>query len=209
MRLTDRNWRPLLWPGVTAATAAVVLAATAYGAQLWVTRHQEAFDRARVELEQSASQFRSASDDQAVYEQYAARFREVGEHGWIGPEHRLTWIEALQQVNDGRGLPQLRYDIARQQRVELPHEGGDHARLELYGTPMEVELEAPHEGDVLTLLRGLASRGKGLMALRGCRMERARDGNPIQLKATSANVRAQCTLNWYALQIEPQGGDDS
>ncbi len=209
MRARDLPWRELSGPAVALAAAVVLVAATGYVAQEWLDRREQAFRDARQALAQAASQYRNASDDQAVYAQYATRFREIRERGWIGREQRLSWIEALQTINRELDLAKLRYDIARQKRLDLGAAGSTPAGLALYGTPMEVTMEALHEGDVLTLLDRLRGQGKGLMALRGCRLELARTDGRIRMAAEAANIAATCTLHWYSLRIERNAGGSS
>ena len=205
MAKPEIDLRPLLWPGAAAALAALVLAGSWYGADAWLAERERAFDRARSELAAAARKYRNASDDQAVYEQYAARFREMAERGWIGAEQRLIWIEALQRINGDLGLPTLKYQIARREPASLPPGAGvDAGRLQLYRTRMELTVGALHEGDLLSVLDGLAERGKGLMAVERCRLERAAAAGEVRLAADATNVRARCTLDWYTLEIRPE-----
>lgn len=201
MATRELNLRPLAVPGVVAGVALALLAATIHLAGAWVGERERAFRQARGELARAASQYRNASDDQAVYEQYAARFRRMSERGWIGTEQRLTWIEALQRVNRDLELPTLRYEIGRRQTVPLDGADFETSHLQLYRTPMELRLGALHEGDLLQLLDGLAERGGGLTALERCRIARAQAPGQVRLSAGATNLEVDCTLHWYTLEI--------
>jgi len=209
MRPSEWPWRALRAPAAAVAAATLVLASTVYVSQAWLERQQRAFAQARQSLARAATRYRSASDDRAVYARYANRFRDIRARGWIGEARRVSWIEALQRSNAELELPRLRYDIGRQKRVDLGATGPAAEGLVLQGTPMELTLDALHEGDVITLLQRLAEHGDGLMALRGCRLEHAGDDGRIRLDPEAANVAAACTLNWYTLRIEGKGRGSS
>ena len=179
-----------------ALAALLLLGATLHYAQRWLAEREQAFARARSDLATAADQYRSASDDRAVYRQYATRFRAMRARGWIGPERRLTWIEALQAINTGLELPVLRYEIGRRAPVK-----GARApdTLRVYRTPMVLTMVALHEYDVLRLLRRLAEQGDGLMAVSQCELRR---NDPIRFDPDARNVEADCALDWYTLEMD-------
>ncbi|MEX2576275.1 MAG: hypothetical protein WD382_06445 [Halofilum sp. (in: g-proteobacteria)] len=195
-RLGD-EYRPLLGPAIMAVTAAVLLAATWHYSAAWLAERGADFRRAQSDLTQAANRYRNASDDQEVYQEYAARFLDMRERGWVGEERRLEWIETLQGINADLRLPRLAYEIGEQ----VPAEGyGRDGDLELRRTPMSLDLGLLHEGDVLTLLQRLEDEGKGLMAATRCELSRAQQR--VRLDAGASNIRAECGLDWYTLQIE-------
>lgn len=204
MARPDIDLRPLLAPGIAALLAAGLLAACWLLADAWVAERERSFQQARAELARAASRYRNASDDQAVYQQYAARFREIGERGWIGPEQRLSWIEALQRINRDLRLPTLKYDIAQRAVTPLARVPLDTSRLRLYRTPMRLTVGALHEGDLLALLERLGERGSGLMGVERCTLERAQAPGQVRLARGATNVRATCALDWYTLEILPE-----
>ena len=179
-----------------ALAALLLLGGTLHYAQQWLAEREQAFAQARRDLATAADQYRSASDDRAVYRQYATRFRDMRARGWIGPERRLTWIEALQAINTELKLPVLRYEIGRRTPAS-----GTRTRdsLRVYRTPMELTIVALHEYDVFRLLRRLAQQGAGLMALSQCELRR---NDPIRLAPGARNVEANCALDWYTLELD-------
>ncbi len=190
------EYRPLLGPAVATAAAAVLLAATWHFTASWLAERGADYRRASAELSQAASRYRNASDDQAVYEQYAARFLDMSERGWIGSEQRLEWIESLQQINADLRLPRLAYEIGEQ----VPAEGHRNDNLRLQRTPMQLDLGLLHEGDLLALLDRLDREGEGLLSVRRCSLSRAQER--VRLDAGATNVRAECALDWFTLQLE-------
>lgn len=197
MKRPEVDLRPLIGPGIASLLALALLVATWVVAGDWLQTRSDDFRRARSELAQAANRYRNASDDQQVYEEYAARFRQMRASGWIGEEQRLGWIEALQQINADLKLPTLRYDIGEQTLVEP---SGPSTHLELHRTPMTLNLGALHEGDVIELLERLQAEGQGLMSVERCSL--ARNGERVRLDADAANVRIECSLDWYTLSMQ-------
>lgn len=196
--MADPTLRNLAGSLIAAAAGLAVLAATMWMASDWLDERERAFSRARGELAQAANQYRNASDDQAVYREYADRFRDMSERGWIGEEGRLTWIEALQSINADLKLPTLRYEIG--ERTSVAHDRASGAdRMRLYRTPMRLTIGALHEYDVVELLERLNEAGDGLLSLSGCTMDR---NGKLRFDARTANVEAACDLNWYTLQLD-------
>lgn len=196
--MADPTLRNLAGSLIAAAAGLAVLVGTAWIASGWLADRERAFNRARSELARAADQYRNASDDQAVYRQYADRFRDMSERGWIGEEGRLTWIEALQSINADLKLPVLRYEIGQRTSVEHPRAGGASS-LHLYRTPMRLDIGALHEYDIVELLERLDEAGDGLLSLSSCTMTR---NGKLRFDARRANVDAACELNWYTLRLE-------
>lgn len=204
MARPDFDPRQLAGSAAAAVVAAILLFAAIQYGSAWLEERAADYRRARAELRQAARQYRSASDDQAVYEQYAARFRSMVERGWIGPEQRLSWIESLQQVNAELKLPVLHYEIERQRAVTLDGADFDTSHLQLKRTPMRLRIGALHEGDVLALLNGLAARGRGLMTADHCSLERTYETGEVRFDPRTPNVSVECAVDWYTLEIEPE-----
>ena len=196
--MADPTLRNLAGSLIAAAVGLALLAATMWMATDWLAERERAFNRARGELARAANQYRNASDNQAVYREYADRFRDMSERGWIGEEGRLTWIEALQSINADLKLPTLRYEIGQRTSVGHDRASGSN-RLHLYRTPMRLTIGALHEYDVVELLERLDAAGDGLLSLSGCTMKR---NGRLRFDARTANVDAACELNWYTLRLD-------
>lgn len=206
MAEANMEWRTLRVPAVLAAIALLLLLGTAWAGSVWLDEKERDYRRARSELSRAASQYRSASDDKAVYEEYAARFRDLEQRGMIGEERRLSWIETLQMINQELKLLVLRYDISPQRTAELDGAGFDTGRFRLQRSDMSLNFGALHEGDVLRLLSSLARDGAGLMETESCSMRRSRGDGSITHDAGSANLEVSCRLHWYTLRIEQENG---
>jgi hypothetical protein len=204
MSMPAIEWRQLRVPGASALAALAVLMLVVYVGSDWLSERKNAYDRARSNLARAASQYRSASDDSAVYDQYAARFRGLEESGLIGEERRLAWIEALQSANRELRLPKLRYEITPREVVSLSGVDVDSQYIGLYRSTMRLDIGALHEGDVLSLLRSLAGERAGIMEAESCLFRRARPAGSLSFDPRVANLDVSCRLHWYTLVITPE-----
>jgi|GEM_PF-2237211 len=205
MATADIELRRLVGPAIAAAVGLAILLATWEVGGSWVDGKATEYDRARAELGAAARQYRSASDDQAVYQQYAAEFRAMNHRGWIGGGSRLSWIEALQHINRELKLPTLRYEIGRRQATPLGEAGVDTSHLRLLRTPMQLTIGALHEGDVVNLLHRLAEAGQGLMSAERCSFRRTDARAQIRFDPGRPNLDVVCSLEWYTLELHEQG----
>lgn len=199
------EWRTLVVPAALAGVALVLLLAVVYTGSSWLADQEDAYQRARSELARAAAQYRSASDDTAVYEQYAARFRELEQSGTIGEERRLAWVEALQRVNRELKLPTLRYEISPRERVPLGRLDAASNFLQLHRSTMTLNLGALHEGDVLSLLQTLAAERTGIMEAESCALTRVRGPGALSYDPRVANLEVRCTTHWYTLSLTREG----
>jgi len=206
MAAAEIDLRRLLGPGLAAAVAlALLLALWVFGGR-WVAGKAAQYHQAHAALAAAARQYRNASDDQAVYQQYAAEFRNMNRRGWIGGGSRLSWIESLQHINRELKLPTLRYDLGRRRPTAVPGAELDASRIQLLRTPMHLTIGALHEGDVVNLLHRLSEAGQGLMSTQRCSIRRADDAGRIRFDPDVANLDVDCSLNWFTLELQPQGG---
>lgn len=201
--MNSGDLRRLLGPVVFVVAAAAVLAATLAYSGHRADAAERDYRRAQRAAETARERYRNAGDDQAVYRRYASRFAQHVAAGWIGPEQRLSWIEALQAINADLRLPTLRYDIGRQETI-TPGGIALSRRMQLRRTPMVLKIGALHEGDLLAVLARLRDRGAGLMSLTRCRMDRIGKGPAVRFDGRTANLEARCDLAWYTLDIEPE-----
>lgn len=198
------EWRSLRTPAFLAAAALLLLVGVAYFGQQWLAQKQQAYDRARADLARAASQYRSASNDTAVYDQYAARFRDLERSGVIGDEQRLAWIEALQEANRDLKMPTLRYEIEPRQVVPLDRADVSTGYLQLKRSTMRLELGVLHEGDVLRLLEHLAAERSAIMETESCTLTRKRAADALSFDPARANLEVSCRTHWYTLSITPE-----
>lgn len=173
---------------------ASVLALTAAG---W-SHHQsaqakQALDAARSAVAEARLQLLRSRQQQQLVATHLARYQTLAARGFVGPEARLAWVEAVQLANRDAGLYGLDYRLAPRQtdRPELAQ------GLPLGHTAMTITLPLLVETDLPRFFAQLKQRAPGLMRLRECRLSRLADA-PFRA-VNQPQLQAECELWWFTL----------
>lgn len=179
---------------LTLFVAALLLALAAAG----LSRHQlaqaeQARDAARSAVADARLQLLRARQQQQLVAAHLAAYRTLAARGFVGPETRLAWIEAVQLANRDAGLTGLDYRLAPRQpeRPELAR------GLPLGYTAMTLTLPLLVETDLSRFLEAVRARAPGLVRVQGCRLTRLADA-PFQA-VNQPQLQAECELRWYTL----------
>ena len=96
---------------------------------------------------------------------------DLHEHGVIGQELRLDWIEFLQQAGKRLGLPSLHYRIGAQAEYQ-PFDHLNNGPYRIYYSPMQVDMDLLHERDLHAFISELSQRNMGIYNIVSCRISR-------------------------------------
>lgn len=175
--------------------ATLVLALTAAGA-IAITTHRlsaaGAEEQARQQraLAEARTRFQRVGDERDRLALYAPRYRALQDSGFIGPGQRVNWVDGLRLAAEDARLPGVQYQIGAEAALPASPPGA----VGLMHSPMTIDLQLLHEGDLLRFLRALEARRAGVFLLEGCSLERlGATGEPPRAEA---NLRAECTLSW-------------
>jgi len=124
---------------------------------------------------------------------FQPKYLQLIDHGFVGPEQRLSWVENIQRIQSAAELLPISYAIAEQQKIQLDS-ARDTGSLELRGSKMELKMRLLHEMDLLVFLDKLKS-GQ-YFDLQSCSIKRLQDYNPYKLDEL---LDAECTLYWITL----------
>ena len=154
------------------------------------------------ELRQLRARYRSMDDEERRIEALLPRFRALEAQGVIGPETRLEWVETLRAASRCLALPELRYTLGTQERLQaaLP---GERAGFGVYRSLMELHLGLLHEEDLFRLFALMERESQGLFQVTSCRIRWA-GAHFVHLPA-AVNLRVVCVLEWLSLR-EPGAG---
>lgn len=155
------------------------------------------------EFREASRKYLAVDDEERIIYQFLPEFRRLYEGGLLGRERRLSWLETLRRAGDANGLPQLAYKLDAQ-RVATPDFSIALGDYQLYTSAMTLNLALLHEGDLLQLLRALDRYALGQYSLKGCVLKRA--GENLDLAAQAANLNAECTLDWWTINLSGERG---
>jgi len=159
----------------------------------------EANERQRFTLLQLTNKSNKTIRDAQTYSDFLPKLKTYQEQGYIGEEHRVLWIDILREITAELKFPNMQYNISEQTKYQhkgnsLPAEG-----FEIVNSVMQISVDLFHEGDLITLLKTLEKKSKGLFYIDQCSMRRSRI--ETSFKALESNISAQCDLVWISLQF--------
>ena len=161
-------------------------------ATLALQRQQSALNNARQQLDRSRQQQQLIANHLADYQALTAR-------GFVGAEHRLAWIEAVQLANRDAGLYGLDYRL-------MPRTASPSALaqgLPLGQTSMTLRFPLLVETDLPRFLDALKARAPGVYRVQGCHLSRLDDA-PFEA-VNRPHLQAECQLLWFTVATTAEG----
>lgn len=186
---------------ITFMGSVILGAALLVGSGFFAGRMEQAYQRQRAQLHDTGQRYQAVAEEEKIIRDYLPQFVGLRETGIVGAEHRLHWIEVLQDAAAELQLPSLAYEISAQQPgvVELAAAPGTHR---VFISRMTLNMQLLHEGDLFALFELLEARTKGLYRVASC--ELARNFTELAEDPVAANISAICVLEWFS--IRPAGG---
>jgi hypothetical protein len=155
------------------------------------------------EQQQIRNRLARAPDEERELRSKIAQFQDLESRGIIGQEERLSWVEQIARVKSARRLFDVQYEIAPQKNLNdaiLP--GGSIAGdYEFMASAMKLQMPLLHEDDLLGLIADLRRSVHAHLLVRDCTIDRAAPGGD---RTASAQLRADCTIDWVTLREKRQ-----
>lgn len=200
MKLDAKDFKRLQW-----AIAFLVIMALVGGGSVWSTQQlkkngEKAFQQDTMARRDIQAKLARARVEEQELRDKINRFQALKTQGYIGPEQRLDWIEAIARIKAARRIFKLEYDFAPQRPVDasvLPG-GAAAGGFEIMSSQMRLQLQLLHEGELLTFLAELHDAVRALVQVRSCSIERIAPGNAD--RGNNAQLKADCTLEWITLK---------
>jgi hypothetical protein len=204
MTLDAKDLKRLQW-----AIAFLVIMSLVGGGAVWTTEQMKKSSNkalldataARKDIQAKLAQ---ARDEQQELTEKLNRFQALKARGYIGPERRLDWIDAIARIKAARRIFKLDYEFAPQKPVDpsiLPG-GAAAGGFEIMSSQMRLHMQLLHEGELLAFLSDLTtelrSSVEALVLVRSCTTERLAPGSTD--RGSKAQLKADCTLEWITLK---------
>ncbi len=185
-------WRSHL-PGLLRLMVTLLLLLVSLGYNLHM-RSELGVAKANNWLQQD--QYAQAVSAKALLDENLATYAMYRAQGIIGSANRLAWVEALREVSDELKLPSMRFTLEESRPLRQGEDANWQPGVEMRVTPMRVDLQVAHEGDVYRLFDELRERAPGIFSIEACKMSWQQAGlstNPLM------RMRGVCDLVWYSL----------
>lgn len=181
----------------------VVLASTLLVGAVYLYRESLLEERAlsEIRLKSIQDKYQQAKERKRLMEEYREKFALLEEKDIIGDENRLNWIDLLERTVQKEQIPFVEYRINRQQPLKDRKLLSRFPNIDVYQSPMTLDMRLLHEGDLFTLMRTLDNRARGLFDIEKCNIERSKVTRTNTIDSgTDSNFRASCSLNWYSFR---------
>lgn len=185
-------WAALKSSGLILLTVSVIAGTGIW----WSTTAFRQAEKARIEQYQTSEaakqKLQQFNADKEVVGQYQGAYQALITRGFIGPETRLAWLEAVQQANRDAGLYGLDYSL--EPRSLMPRPG---TQVALGQSMMRIRMPILVEDDLGNFLKALQQRNPGIFRVRSCQITRAADAPPQPIN--KPELEAECELLWLTI----------
>lgn len=181
--------------------AALLMIAAATGAALLALHANQSANlesaHARNERNGIESKLNRMRREENQIKEESALFNALEKRGVIGSEQRLDWVEQLKTIRDQRRIPELKYEIAAQRRLDNNAAGN----LNFFASTMTLQMKLLHEEDLTRLLADLRQQANALTQVRSCTVERLPKNETERNPGANllANLFANCQIDWITI----------
>ncbi|GAB4128451.1 MAG: hypothetical protein Fur0040_11390 [Sideroxydans sp.] len=173
--------------------------ATAVATAAWLVHYGEDYKQqalrekqaAQARLTEARAQLATAQSDFENMATYQLEYDALVNQKVIGDEQRLDWIEGLEQLRKQGIVRGFKYTIGPQQGY-TPNPPQDAGNFALHLSPMTMQIELLHEGQLDDLFAAIQTQMQGWFMLDGCSLTPgAAPGEPL---------KAECSGGWLTMK---------
>jgi len=173
-----------------------LLTLTIGGSAVFISRNyalnaQGAKRTAQQQLNEARTKLNAARDDQENMATYTKEYSAIQRREIIGDEQRLNLIEELETLHRRNRVLDFKYAIAPQQTYK-PAPALDSGNFDLRLSPMTLQIELLHEGQLINFFDSLRRDINGWFILDRCALER--------VSGSTAQLKADCAGGWLTLK---------
>jgi len=176
----------------------IAISATLVGTRWYYKEkmHRE-YQMQKSRFQSISNQYLAVDQEEKLIRDFYPKFVELYNKGIIGQERRLTWIETLNNAEDRIKLPSITYDIASQTKY-TPDYSLNTGNFQIYTSPMKLNMNLLHEGDLKKMLDTLSTNAPGIYNVSNCKLRPS--GQIILDNASKGNITAECELKWFNIK---------
>jgi hypothetical protein len=200
MTVTADDLRHVRWSLVALLLTAVIGVTAVMAVRHLVDKTDAANRQLTAKVTDIRSRLARARDEELDIRGKIALYQRLQEHGIIGPEARLDWIEQIARIKAERRLLGIDYEILPQAALSndvLPT-GPAAGAYEIMASPMKLRMRLLHENDLLIFLGDLRQAIKAHMLIRECKIDRA-SAAPAE-RGPAAQLQADCLIDLITLR---------
>lgn len=117
-------------------------------------------------------------------------FQSLQHRRWLGPEHRLEWLELLRDIRSAHRLQAFSFSFSPQHPLTGT---GEHA----LSSTLTLNMTLAHEGQLLSFFQDLFERAPALLIPRRCLFDPADETSD----APHAALKVRCEIDWVSFHV--------
>ena len=205
MKLTSYDWKVLQLALIALGLVIVIVLLLLVYTGTQKDQAVQAMQAQQNQLAQARSRFQTSGAEKETIVKYMPLYLDLVQHGFIGEERRIEWIDDLRTINQRYKLFGITYSIGAQEIYKPPFSLVSGAFV-LHRSPMKIDTPLLHEGDLLTIVNALAREGVTPFILRDCVLSRTGSGARSKFVP---NLNASCEMDWLTVTEPPRAGGNS
>lgn len=192
------DWSVLKGPMIIFVLSLIISTGLVGGTWYFRDTMQKKYNVEKRRFQTVSNQYLAVDQEEKLVRQFLPGFISLYNEGLLGEERRLNWIETLRDASDEIKLISLRYEIGSQAPY-TPDYSVNTGIYRMFSSPMKLNMDLLHVGDLERLLGDLNRRALGIYSVSSCKL--TRKGSSIEFKAEVApNISAECDLKWFNLK---------
>lgn len=197
MKFATSDFALVRWNILAICASLLVSALVLYSSGEYAEKTKQDRRSAQSQVNEARNRLAAAQDDQKNMAIYADEYGVLIERNIIGDDHRLDWMEGLENIRQQNPSAEFRYSIAPQ-KTYAPQPAIDSGNFDLHYSEMKLQFDLLHEGQLLDFFTALRGQIKGQYQLEGCSLKRSNDEDAAASVATRLN--AECSGGWITLK---------
>ncbi|BBP05569.1 hypothetical protein TPL01_02720 [Sulfuriferula plumbiphila] len=156
---------------------------------------QHRLGQLQVTLSEAQRKLSQSGSEKDLVQQYLDAYHTLQRRGFIGPDQRLAWRDALADAGRRLAIRDLKFSIGPQQTYTgvVPVDVG---KMVLHEAPVNLTGQLFDENDLDRLIDILASQPGGILGVRDCTLQRSNTHLPSLVEPL---LQTQCSFVWYTL----------
>ncbi len=155
---------------------------------------------AQKQVAEARKKLDAAESDLENMSTYAMEYADLEKNKTVGGEHRLDWMEGLENLRQQHHAIDFRYTITPQQPY-TPNPALEMGNFELNLSGLNLQVDLLHEGQLINLLAALRTDMKSWFILNHCTIRR--NGDTDETGSTpylAPRLKAECTGGWITMK---------
>ena len=197
MKLTATDWHALRNPILTLVAVILLGIALVFFSHQELAQTKALLKNQEIALHEAQERLHKSGEERDKILRYRAEFIALQQHGFIGEEQRINWVDALRVASLSLKMFGINYQIEAQQlyAASVAPEAGPYR---LRQSVMKINMGLLHEEDVLRFVNALAEQQAGVFSIRECSLQRQGTAKAENVRV-QPNLLADCSLAWLTI----------